>query len=578
MKKIITILIFILSVFIVGCAGDSFDNYLDKVSLPSEVTEDFNLPGTINTKGNHDMYWTSADSSSIKVGNYFEQEGLFYYHAYVTRSNVDKEIKLTLKLEVNNLGSIEKEYIVKVKKIEKVEEETVELTFYALNDFHGSVINDYGGLSVIGSYLMKQKEEKPDSTIILSSGDMFQGSALSNMTQGKVIVECMNKIGFDAMTVGNHEFDWGTDVIKGYHDKTSEVKPTFPILGANITVKETGDDVDWTDPYTIVERNGIKIGIIGVIGSSLESSISPTIVAPYEFVDTIPVIKKYTKYLRTEQNCDIVVVSAHDNTLGINQSIADLSGEYQVDAIFNGHTHTTYAGETRGSDNYLLPYVQSGSVGKNIGKIVLKYNKKTKTLIEGSAENISVSLSLASPNQELNAIINKYNDEVVKISGQVIGVAGTYIEQFTCAKWAANVLKTEGHVQIGFINSGGIRSNAFPIEVNQEITIGKVWEIMPFDNEVKTCMMSVKDIIRLYDSGGIIHSSNINVKNNVLYVDGVKANDDDKFLVGAVDYIFDKEEYPFLSSDDIRVTGDLFRDYLINSITNTCKDGSKWMA
>lgn len=578
MKKIFTIIMLLLSIFIVGCVGNSFDKYFKLVELPTEVEEDFDLPGTVNDQGDHDMYWTSSDSDTIRVGSYYQKNGLYYYHAYVTRSKVDKEVTLTLRLEINGSGTKEKEYLIKVKKQEKIESEVAELTFYALNDFHGSVINDYGGLSVIGSYLMKQKEENPDSTIILSSGDMFQGTALSNMTQGRVIVECMNKIGFDSMTIGNHEFDWGTDIIKGYHDKTSEVKPTFPILGANITVKSTGEDVDWADPYTIIERDGIKIGIIGVIGSSLESSISPTIVAPYEFVETIPVIKKYTKLLRNEKGCDIVVVSAHDNTLGINQSIADLTGEYQVDAIFNGHTHTTYAGETMGSDNYMLPYVQSGSVGKNIGKIVLKYNKVTKTLVEGSAENIPVSTSLASESSELNQIIEKYNEEVSKISDKVIGVAGAKIDQFSACLWAANVLRDEANVQVAFINSGGIRSNAFPIEVNQNITIGKVWEIMPFDNEVKTCMMKASDIIMLYNSSGIIYSDNIRVSNNVLYVDGNKANADDKFLVGAVDYIFDKEEYPFLTSDDIKVTGDLFRDYLINSITKTCQNGNKWMA
>lgn len=578
MKKIITIILLILSVFIVGCVGNSFDKYFKLVELPSEVENDFDLPGTVNNNGDHDMYWTSSDPETIRVGSYYQKDGLYYYHAFVTRAKVDKEVILTLRLEINGAGTKEKEYLVKVKKQEKVESEITELTFYSLNDFHGSVINDYGGLSVIGSYLMKQKQENPDNTIILSSGDMFQGSALSNMTQGKVVVECMNKIGFDSMTIGNHEFDWGTNIIKGYHDKTSEVKPIFPILGANITVKATGEDVDWADPYTIIERDGVKIGIIGVIGSSLESSISPTIVAPYEFVDTIPVIKEYTKLLRNEKGCDIVVVSAHDNTLGINQAIADLTGEYQVDAIFNGHTHTTYAGETMGSDNYLLPYVQSGSVGKNIGKIVLKYNKVTKTLLEGSAENIAVSKSLATESTELNQIIEKYNEEVSKISDQVIGVAGTDIDQFACALWAANTLKEEGNVQIGFINSGGIRSNAFPIYEGQNVTIGKVWEIMPFDNEVKTCMMSASDIIKLYNTSGIIHSSNISVRNNVLYVNNVKANANDKFLVGAVDYIFDKEEYPFLTSDDVKVTGDLFRDYLIDSITKTCQNGNKWMA
>ena len=576
MKKLLTIFILMFCLFLVGCMSDSFDNYLKEINLPTEVSEDFKLPGTVNDKGNHDMYWTSSSKDVIKVGSYFEEDGLYYYYAYVTRGSVDKEVTLTLKLEVRDLGTMEKDYVIKVKKLETSSDEDVTLTFYAINDFHGSVVNDYGGMSVIGSYLMNQQENNPDSTIILSSGDMFQGTALSNLTKGKVVVECMNKIGFVSMTVGNHEFDWGVDVIKAYHDKTSEVKPDFPILAANIIEKETGEAVSWADPYTIIERSGLKIGIIGVIGSAIETSIAPKIVSPYEFTDAVPCIKKYAKILRTEKNCDIVIASVHDNTLGLNQSIADLSGEYQVDAIFNGHTHSSYAGETMGNDGYVLPYVQSGNVGKYIGKIELTYSKKEKKLIEGSAENITVSKTLASESKEINKIVSKYNDEVAPIIEEVIGVSGEEIDRYNCAYWIADVLNKRAESQIAFINIGGIRSNAFPIYSNQNITVGKIWEIYPFDNEVKTCVMKVKDIITMYETSGIIHSSNVSVKNNNLYVDGKLIDSSEKIHVSTIDYLFDNTSYPFLTSEDPKLIGNVLRDYIIEEIKEFTKRGDNW--
>lgn len=578
MKKILIFLICIFSCLLVGCTNNNqFDKYFKKINIPEEVTEDFKLPGTVNDKGDHDIYWTSSDSKILKVGSYFEEDGLFYYHAYVSRSTIDKTVTLTVKLEIKDLGTMEKQYNVVIKKIDASNLKEVTLTFYALNDFHGAVIDDDGGLSVIGNYLIEERTKYPDSTIILSSGDMFQGSAISNMSRGKVLVESMNEIGFVSMTVGNHEFDWGTDVIKEYHDKTGDVKPNFPILGANITLKATGEAVDWADPYTVIERSGLKIGIIGVIGSTLESSISPTIVAPFEFTDSIEAIKKYTKELRTEKNCDIVVVSAHDNTLGLNQSIADLTGEYQVDAIFNGHTHSTYAGETMGIDNTLLPYVQSGSAGSNIGKIELKYDRETMQLIEASAENIPVTTKLSNKNEKIEAIIAKYNKEVAVISEQVLGVSGESVDQPTGAQWAVNALQRGVDCQIAFINNGGIRGNAFPIQKNQNITVGKVWEIMPFDNEVKLCTMRVDDIIILMNTSSILHSDNVRVKNNKLYLNGEEVNSEETFVVGAVDYIFDNDKYPFLSSENKVNTGTLFRDVLINDIKESCKDGKAWV-
>ena len=577
MKKILVFILILFTIVLVGC-GNPFDKYIKLIDVPIEVSEDFYLPAKITNDGNHDIYWSSSNSNVIKISNsnMKEIDGLLYYTVRVVQSSIDETITLTMKLEVNGKGSITKEYEVKVLKIDMMKQDEIEFNFYALNDFHGTVIDDNGGISVIGNYIIEQKNKFPETTIILSSGDMFQGSAISNMTQGGVVVEAMNEIGFDAMAVGNHEFDWGIDVIKKYNNKTSEVKSNFPIICANIFEKATNKPVDWCEPYTIIEKAGIKIGIIGAIGSELESSIATSMVAPYEFKDPFPIIKEYVKKLRTELSCEIVVLAIHDNTLGTNQAYADLTGEYQIDAVFNGHTHSTYAGETMGSDNKIMPYIQSGSYGSNIGKIVIKYNKINKTIIEGSSENIKVSKSLSSSNTKLDAIVNKFNESIKDVSDEVIGISGTNIDQITCARWAVNVIRDYSGCEIGFINNGGIRNGAFPIRKDEQITVGKVWEIMPFDNFVKTCTMSVDLIIEAYYANDVLHSDNIEVKNNQLYVNGVKCNGDEKFTVAAVDYIFDKTNFPFLKAENQATTGQLYRDYLIQAIKDICKDGDKW--
>lgn len=577
MKKILCFILILFTFILVGC-GNPFDKYIKLIEVPLEVSEDFYLPAQITNDGNHDIYWNSSNSNVIKISNsnMKQIDGLLYYTVRVIQSSIDETVTLTMKLEVNGEGSITKEYEVKVLKIDMMKQDEVEFNFYSLNDFHGTVIDDNGGISVIGNYIIEQKNKFPETTIILSSGDMFQGSAISNMTQGGVVVEAMNEIGFDAMAVGNHEFDWGIDIIKKYNNKTSEVKSNFPIICANIYEKSTNQPVDWCEPYTIIERAGIKIGIIGAIGSELESSIATAMVAPYEFKDPFPIVKEYTKKLRTELNCEIVVLAIHDNTLGTNQEYADLTGDYQIDAVFNGHTHSTYAGDTMGSDNTIMPYIQSGSYGSNVGKIVLKYNKLTKTIKEGSAENIKVSKSLSSSNKNLDAIVNKFNDKIKGVSEEILGVAGTNIDQITCAKWAVNVIRDYSGCQIGFINNGGIRNGAFPIRTNDNITVGKVWEIMPFDNFVKTCTMTVDLVIEAYYANDVLHSDNVEVKNGELYVNGVKCMGDETFTVAAVDYIFDKTNFPFLKADNQATTGQLYRDYLIQAIKDECKNGEKW--
>jgi len=577
MKKLILLILILCVVLLTGCVSP-FDKYIKKIEVPLEVTETFYLPVQVTNEKNHDIYWNSSNTSAIKVSNsnFIEIDGLLYYTAIVNQSSVDIKVTLTMTLEVVDKGSITKEYEVTVLKMDMTKQDEIDFTFYALNDFHGTVIDDAGGISVIGNYIIEQKNKFPETTIILSSGDMFQGSAISNMTQGGVVVEAMNEIGFEAMAVGNHEFDWGIDVIRKYNNKSSDVKAKFPIISCNIFEKSTGKPVDWCDPYIIVEKLGIKIGIIGAIGSELESSIATAMVAPYEFKDPFPIVKEYVKKLRTELNCELVVLAIHDNTSGTNQAFADLTGEYQIDAVFNGHTHSTYSGDTMGSDNIVMPYIQSGSYGSSIGKIVLKYDKVNKKIIEGSSENIKVSKTLSNSNDKLDDIVNKFNEKIKDVSEEIIGVSGTNIDQITCARWAVNVIRDYSGCQIGFINNGGIRNGAFPIKANENITVGKVWEIMPFDNFVKTCTMTVELVIDAYYANDVLHSDNIEVRNGELYFNGVKCRGDETFTVAAVDYIFDKTNFPFLKAENQTTTGELYRDYLIQAIKDECKNGEKW--
>ena len=578
MRKILFFVCLVILLMLTGCS--SSNSYINKIEVPSEVSDTFYLPTAVTNDGKHDIYWSSSDNDVVKISNsnLKEIDGLYYYTVSVFRASVDVKVTLTMTLEVVDKEPVTKEYEVTVLKINIEDQETIDLTFFALNDFHGTVIDDEGGLSIIGNYMINEKNKFPDSTFIISSGDMFQGSAISNMTKGGVVVEAMNEIGFDAMALGNHEFDWGIDVIKEYNKKTSEVKSNFPIICCNVFERKTNEAVDWCDPYVIIERCGLKVGIIGAIGSELESSIATAMVAPYEFKDPIPLIKQYTKELRTEKQCDLVVLSVHDNTTSINQVIADLRGEYQIDAIFNGHTHSTYAGETMGADGIILPYIQSGSYGSAIGKVVLTYNKTSKQVEKVSVENIKVSKSLCSENQKLNEIIAKHNDKIAQISEEVIGISATNIDKMTAARWAVNVIRDYSGCQIGFINNGGIRNGAFPIQKDQNVTVGKIWEIMPFDNFVKTCVMTTSQVIEAYNLNDVLHSDNIEVKNGVLYFDGRKCEANETFTVAAVDYIFDKTNFPFLKADQQATTGELFRDYLIQAVRDECKDGNKWLS
>ena len=117
----------------------------------------------------------------------------------------------------------------------------------------------------------------------------------------------MSAMGFDAMVVGNHEFDWGIDVVTNYFDGNPvNGEATFPLLGANVFYSGTMDSVAHIDPYTIIEREDVKIGIIGTIGYGLEESIAASRINGYVFASPTDIIEDYAIKLKKRRKKSIM--------------------------------------------------------------------------------------------------------------------------------------------------------------------------------------------------------------------------------------------------------------------------------
>jgi 2',3'-cyclic-nucleotide 2'-phosphodiesterase (5'-nucleotidase family) len=279
------------------------------------------------------------------------------------------------------------------------------IEFYSINDLHGTAYSSLVTLSKMGRYLRTRNQNNPN-VILLSAGDMFQGTAFSNYYYGRPLVEIMNSVGFDAFTIGNHEFDWGIDKIAAYNDGSVENgEADYPILAANILSVVDDTPMPWTDPYTIVEVSGIKVGIIGVIGQ-VYNSISASRVEDFYFADEVQTVREYAFELRTVQNCDIVVVSLHGDDSSTNNALANLSGEYRIDALFNGHTHSNEFGtmERAGAD---LPYAQvNGGSDSLIAKITLTYNNDTNLITQFSAQILG-SADMGQTDSEIDSLIEE---------------------------------------------------------------------------------------------------------------------------------------------------------------------------
>lgn len=455
------------------------------------------------------------------------------------------------------------------------EDQVYKINIYALNDFHGAIFENEKelGIARIGDFLIKEKTNNPNSTVIISAGDMFQGTAVSSSTRGKVVVDAMNLIGFDAMTLGNHEFDWGIEGITRYHDQDLENgEANFPFLAANVYQKSIEDYVDWVKPYVVIERGDLKIGVLGLIGEAQTGSILASIIEDYQFTSQINAIKEYVPILREEEKCDIVIVASHDNTNVINGQIAYLTDEYYVDAVINGHTHNYYAEANYRDEKAPLIVIQSGNNGKYLGKITLEIDPETKKVLDASGGFVASS-DLKTANADILKIFDNYQTEIAQ-ANEVLGISAQSITQIEGAIWAANTIKKYDDSQVGIVNSGGIRASAFPINQNQTISYGDIFKIMPFENTIVQVKITGSQLKKLASVSDLYFSSNYLRSNGTL--DDSEVQDDQLYVVATIDYVFEKYSNLFSQGQDINYSGIIFRDHLVTEVKETVAKNGQW--
>lgn len=369
--------------------------------------------------------------------------------------------------------------------------EITNLDFFNLNDFHGSVAynsdNDEPGISRLARYFSVKKANNPQGTIITSSGDMWQGSADSNITKGRLVTDAMNLIGFDAMALGNHEFDWGTDYIRTNRDMAD-----FPFLGANIIERASGEVADFADSYTMIERQGVRIGIIGTIGASLESSIMPSMVADYDFQDI-------TTHVISVAN-ELENLGAHVTIL-LNH-YADVPAEIlsYVDVVFNAHSHSLQSTTSNG-----VPLLQARSNGKSVATARLSYNRSSDivTVLDYGVDDYIIYDDYQEDVTMASLYQTYYDEEIATIKDEVIGTATSNFGFPNIGNLAVQAMLNFGETYgaiAAFHNSGGVRSSI----AAGMVTYGDVYKALPFDNDLIVLELTGYELKEWLGNGGYV--------------------------------------------------------------------------
>ena len=429
-----------------------------------------------------------------------------------------------------------------------------ELHILYINDLHGAILEDGNQMGIvnIASYV-DYVESQEDHVLFISGGDLLQGSLLSNYYFGAPIIGALNFMNHEAFTLGNHEFDWGLNVILDYFNGNHDIQANYPLLAANVFYSNTETQPEGIQPYTIVTRGDLRIGIIGTIGYGLESSIATSRVTGYEFRDPVTYVSYYANYLRSNEEVDLVFAIDHGARSDTNQGIGNLTGSSRVDAMFNGHTHQnslTFISR-EGLD---MPVMQSAAYGQVVGHLTLDMSRNGLENYQAQNLGFNQMPNNMTINPEIEALIESYYDQIEPLITNVILPSSSYYSRNDLTQYMAKLMALKTNAVVGIHNGGGTRTD---LAYNEGITVAKLYEIFPFDNRIKTVYLKGSVIQALMSS---FSSSEVFVLNNMTFVD------DEDYLVATNDYLFDKDTLPFLSGTGMMDTGLYIRDIFLSVV------------
>lgn len=378
------------------------------------------------------------------------------------------------------------------------------LTIMHTNDMHGRMLPDSKN-NALGLAKLKTYKKQVNPTLMVDSGDAFQGLPISNYSKGFDMAKAMNEVGYDAMTFGNHEFDFGYDVAMQYKEKLN-----FPIVSANIYK----DGVRSFDPYTIVEKNGKKYAIIGLTTPETATKTHPNNVKGVTFKDPIPEAKAVLAELKGQ--ADAYVFLTH---LGIDETTPTqwrgdtLAKTLSEDpdfananiVVLDGHSHSELpAGKQFGK----VMLAQTGNHLNNVGLVEAKFSDPVA--IKASLASAS-SLADLEEDVAVKAIVDQAEANFKEGTSEVIMENNPYLlngerdnvraRETNLGNLISDALSDYG--QTGFanksdfavINGGGIRAN-IPAG---KVTKGDVISVLPFGNIISQVAATGDQVYAMFE-------------------------------------------------------------------------------
>ena len=362
-----------------------------------------------------------------------------------------------------------------------------------------------GGFAALSALL--QKETTP--YLLLDSGDMFQGTPEGILTKGMASIALMNQLGYSAAVPGNHDYDYGEPNLQVLVSSAA-----FPFLGANLYYKAGGAHADYLKPYTLIEKNGRKLAVLGLLGKHTATATLPANVNHLVFRDEAAEAAKWLPEIN-KQHPDAVIVLTH---IGLSEDLSLMRVDVStrtfdpppfgtlpvaraapgIDLVLGGHNHTALlkgyhdpvSGAWLGESGYGLSYVTRAEIS---------FDDATGRLSGIKAAVVPLWVDQTGEDQRVLETIAGFNADVEREMGRVVGRAGADLGfapdglDSAIGNWLCDVTREAAGADMAFNNTKGLRA-----EIKKgPVRLRDLYQAMPFDNTIVTMRLTGDRLKRL---------------------------------------------------------------------------------
>ncbi|HET7711097.1 MAG TPA: 5'-nucleotidase C-terminal domain-containing protein [Thermoanaerobaculia bacterium] len=421
-----------------------------------------------------------------------------------------------------------------------------------------------GGLALLASYVSALRKANGGRVVVVDSGDVFQGTLESNLFEGEPIVHAYNAIGYHAVAVGNHEFDYGpagpAAIPKSPSDdplgalKRNAALARFKFLSANMVEKSTGKTPAWALPSALLDVAGIRLGVIGLTTPDTPNVTMKQNVTTLEFTDPVAATIREAQALR-QRGADAVIAIAHIGGRCTDQrDPADTSScepdshsiqllralpAGTIDAFFGGHTHSYTRHVVSG-----VPMLQSGAYSRSFAALDLWVDPNENRVVRSSLREHTNLCSevwagtdscdsrrkpaggtrapriyegqTISRDAAVDAILRPYLQKVEEKKNEPTGIRTSarmprrYQEESVLGNVLTDALRSAMKTDIAVLNSGGIRDHLRAGELRYR----DIFEVLPFDNYptvIRLTGAEIEEMLQVTTSGsrGVLQVSGL---------------------------------------------------------------------